>query len=321
MPESGRHKMRSTTYAAGLAGIYAATAGGWIVLSSTVAAKVATSVEQLAHFERFKGVGFVFVSGLVLFLGARVLFRRMETFAADRVLRERALLDNEHRAFAGLMASSVAHDANNVLVGVLGDLDEIATRPEHAAETLQRLERSVGRLVALNKRLLQVGRQTATASTGPLDLSNAVSEAVDMVRHHPALRSVRLSVVAGPLMVLHAHSLLITQMVTNLVVNAGEATSGVGKVEVSLRRDGATGLLEVRDDGPGVPEARRAGLFEALQSTKPNGNGMGLFSVKACAQALGGTVEVLDAPGGGACFRVKLPLEGSNLVKAPPASS
>ncbi|MGZ6126070.1 MAG: sensor histidine kinase [Myxococcales bacterium] len=302
-------KLRSTTYAAGLAGFYVAIAGGWIVFSSASAARFATSVEQLHRFERFKGVGFVLATGLALFFGARTLFSRIERSAADLMLRERALLSNERRIFAGLMASSVAHDANNVLVGVLGDLDELATKPEQSAGTRQHLETSVGRLVALNKRLLEAGRQTTTASAGPLELTEAVREAADLVRHHPALRYTRLTVVDGTPMVVHAHPMLITQIVTNLLVNAGEATSGRGKVEISSRRDGSRALLEVRDDGPGVPEGRRAGLFEALQSTKPDGNGMGLFSVKACARALGGTVEILDAPGGGACFRVSLPLD------------
>jgi signal transduction histidine kinase len=57
-----------------------------------------------------------------------------------------------------------------------------------------------------------------------------------------------------------------------------------------------------------VPAERRPGLFEALVSTKPEGNGIGLFSVKACVHGMRGTVEVVDAEGGGARFRVRLPL-------------
>lgn len=301
--------MRSTTYSAALAGVYVATATGWIVVSSRLAARLAGSVEQLEQFERLKGVGFVLATGGALFLGARVLFRRIEAAAAELVRRERALLSNERRVFTGLMASSVAHDANNVLVGVLGDLDELVAEPEHAAETRERLEKSVSQLVALNKRLLQVGRQTATTTTGPLELSAAVRDAVEVVRSHPALRFTALTVSADVPMTRQAHPLLLTQMVTNLVVNAGEATQGKGHVRVTLRRDADAAVREVCDDGPGVPLARRATLFEALESTKPEGNGMGLFSVKACVQALGGTVVVLDAPGGGACFRVTLPLK------------
>jgi signal transduction histidine kinase len=107
---------------------------------------------------------------------------------------------------------------------------------------------------------------------------------------------------------------LVSQVVTNLLVNAGEATGGKGLIEVRVVPAGDEVRLEVHDSGPGVPLNRRATLFEALASTKPEGSGMGLFSVRACARAMGGDVAVLDSDLGGACFRVSFPREA---VAAP----
>jgi two-component system nitrogen regulation sensor histidine kinase NtrY len=61
---------------------------------------------------------------------------------------------------------------------------------------------------------------------------------------------------------------------------------------------------------------RRERIFEALETTKLDGSGLGLFSVKSCVTALGGTVEVGDSPLGGARFRVHLPEARRNAVDA-----
>jgi signal transduction histidine kinase len=111
---------------------------------------------------------------------------------------------------------------------------------------------------------------------------------------------------AGPVR-LHTHPLLLQQILANLVVNAGEACGGKGRIEVRLHDSPEFVLLEVHDDGPGVPVERRERIFDSLETTKPAGTGLGLFSVKSCVAALEGSVEVGDSPLGGACFRVRLP--------------
>jgi signal transduction histidine kinase len=90
-----------------------------------------------------------------------------------------------------------------------------------------------------------------------------------------------------------------------------------------VSRDATHARIAVHDNGPGVAVERRAGLFDALVTTKPNGTGLGLFSVKACATALGGRVDVGDSPLGGAVFSIVLPVEASpsqagTLLPVPP---
>jgi signal transduction histidine kinase len=111
----------------------------------------------------------------------------------------------------------------------------------------------------------------------------------------------------GP-MTLLAHEILLSQIVGNLVVNAAQASRDRGTIWVHVGAQGDEAVVEVHDAGPGIPEAKRATVFEALESTKADGNGMGLFSVKACTLGLGGRVEVAGSPRGGACFRVWLPV-------------
>jgi signal transduction histidine kinase len=86
-----------------------------------------------------------------------------------------------------------------------------------------------------------------------------------------------------------------------------------GPVEVSLRREGATIIVRVADDGPGIPESDKASLFEPFfrvdrsRSKKTGGYGLGLSIAKRIVEAHGGTITVDDTRNRGACFVVALP--------------
>ena len=85
-------------------------------------------------------------------------------------------------------------------------------------------------------------------------------------------------------------------------------------VSVKVRDEGDGGVvLTVRDQGPGIPDELKERVFERFfrvdssRSRDTGGTGLGLAIVKHAAESMGGTVEVLDAPGGGACLRVWVP--------------
>jgi len=303
--------MRSTRYALVVAAGYALLALAWIVLSSTFARKLSANVEQLERLELIKGILYVVVTALAVFFGARVALARLER--ADEQLRRRdaALLANERQVFAGQMAASIAHDANNVLQSVIMDLDSLR-RTIGGDEKLERLGESVDRLIALNRRLLGTVQRGRTSSTEWVDLNRTVEDALTVAASHEHMRRCDVRFDATEEFPIRTHPLLVHQIVGNLVVNACEATGGAGRVEVRLEREGDHAVLSVHDDGPGVPIERRAHLFDALETTKDTGSGLGLFSVRSCVRALGGTVEVGDSPLGGACFRVHLPAAPAN---------
>ena len=100
---------------------------------------------------------------------------------------------------------------------------------------------------------------------------------------------------------------LIQQSTTNLVLNALDAVRDGGHVEVRLGRDADAIVIEVDDDGPGVPEADRERIFDPFFTTKTHGTGLGLVSVRTCAQLHGGDVTIARSQAlGGAAFRVTL---------------
>lgn len=299
---------RSVRYALLVALSYGAVATTYILVSSHLAAASSTDVDELRRIETLKGVLFVAVTTLATGVASWLAMRRIDRDANELLQKQRALLAAEGKVFAGVMAASVAHDANNVLVAVLGDLEELAAASDlqgHAQ--IDRLRRSVQRLVELNRRLVLAVRQGAPRELATADVTAVVHDTVAVLRSHPHLRRCRLVCHAAGAIELATQPLLVHQIVANLVLNAGQATDGRGTVGVAVHDDGDAVRIVVDDDGPGVPADRRAGLFAGLASTKPEGTGLGLFSVRACCESLGGTVEVGDAPAGGACFTVRLP--------------
>ncbi len=295
-----------------LAGAYVAVAGCWILFSGEIAAVWSSSIGDLRRLELAKGLVFVAVTGLGTFLLAFALMNRLRRKHLEAADAREALIVSERRALAGLLAASIAHDCNNIMTGLLADLDSVAEGelPPEGREVMGRVQSYVDRLRGLFRRLQTVGRAEGSAGAEDLDLVRAVSGTLEMLRGQPRLKLVDLAFEPCPALPLRATALLLDQVVMNLVLNAADATDGQGRIVVRVAQSGDDALLEVHDDGPGVPAELRAHVFEPFFSTRSEGRGLGLLAVRGCAEIHGGRVEVLDSDLGGACFRVRLPLRG-----------
>ena len=107
----------------------------------------------------------------------------------------------------------------------------------------------------------------------------------------------------------------LTQVLENLIKNAIEATRGShpdhdGAVLVIVEQQARGVVLRIQDGGPGIPETDRLRIFEPYYTTKAGGTGLGLAIVHRIVDDHGGSVEIHDAPSGGAEFRIQLPEEG-----------
>jgi signal transduction histidine kinase len=104
----------------------------------------------------------------------------------------------------------------------------------------------------------------------------------------------------------------------SLVENAVRYTEEGGMIELAAYRDQESVVIEVHDDGPGIPDEELAYIFESFRSgSSRGGTGMGLAIVKSIVEAHGGAVSAENLPGGGASFQLRLPAQGP----PPPAAA
>ncbi|MEJ2210173.1 MAG: response regulator [Anaerolineae bacterium] len=104
----------------------------------------------------------------------------------------------------------------------------------------------------------------------------------------------------------------LNQVWTNLIDNAIDAMDGQGKIELHTRHDDEWAIVEIEDNGPGIPEEVLPHLFEPFYTTKPPGSGMGLglnISHNIVVQKHRGRIEVTSEPGR-TCFEVRIPING-----------
>jgi signal transduction histidine kinase len=115
------------------------------------------------------------------------------------------------------------------------------------------------------------------------------------------------------------------RMVLNLLDNAGHHTPAGSTIELSLREEDGDAVVEVSDDGPGIPVAMREQIFDRFvrgegpaDTARGTGTGLGLAIVSAVTASHGGTVKATESESGGALFRIRIPLADSQQVVTGP---
>ncbi|MFN8177733.1 MAG: HAMP domain-containing sensor histidine kinase [bacterium] len=298
--------------AAILAVVYIVLCGTYISVSSRIAARTSGSLQDLEQLEVLKGTLFVVVTGVGLFFLAWTLLRRIAR-QEMRLARQRAqLVAWERRAAAATFAASAAHDINNVLTVAGGHVHRIAGAQAlgpREKESTKRLESAILEISKLADDLLRLGRLGAGGHVESVDLRHVVEQSVEFARTHRRVRHCELVLDATTSPRVHVDASAVVQCVLNLIINAADAAGAGGHIAVRVSQRGDEAFVEVHDDGPGVPEAQREKIFEPFHTTKEAGSGLGLVSVKVCAEQHGGRVEVGTSDLGGACFRVVLPVE------------
>jgi two-component system sensor histidine kinase HydH len=294
----------------------------YITISTNFAASLSVTVAQLQTIELWKGLGFVAGTGMLYFAAAYFLLRRLWAQEARILRQETALVTADGRSMAGIFASSISHDMGNLLTAVRLNLHLLKPVLDGAAErsAVGELKEAVNDLSALVTRLSTIGRGPDSQRVRLMDLAGAVRSAMAFAASHSRVRLCRVATVIEGTALVEADETLIVRMLVNLVINAAEATGKGGKIDVRLRRTKDEVQIEVHDNGPGVPDAMRQTIFDPFYTTKPNGTGLGLLSVKLCALEHRGTVVVTDSDLGGACFQVSLPVvHPANMSVAAPA--
>ncbi|WP_405091043.1 ATP-binding protein [Micromonospora sp. NBC_01392] len=196
-----------------------------------------------------------------------------------------------------------------------------ARAPEQTADLLRRIEDEASRMGLLVEDLLLLARmdRERPIALAPVELPVLASDAVEAARVVDPERRIELELEpgAGPLVVLGDDARL-RQVIGNLMTNALTHTPPDAAVTLRLRAEaGNVAVVEVADTGPGLTPEQAERVFERFyrvdaartrRAAGPTSTGLGLAIVAALVAAHHGTVEAVATPGGGATFRVKLPL-------------
>jgi K+-sensing histidine kinase KdpD len=240
--------------------------------------------------------------------------------ARERLEATRAEADTEKLRTA--LLSSVSHDLRTPLSAVIGAASTLSEYGESmpAADRRALVESIRGEGERLDRYIQNLLDMTRLGS-GPLALHRdwvGLDEIVAATLARIARSAGRSAVevdLEPALPPLHVHAALIEQALFNVLDNALRHSPEGTRVRLAARRDGARLVLDVDDRGPGIPAPDRERIFEPFTGGG-RGSGLGLTIVRGMIRAHGGTVEALDAPGGGARLRLTLPLAEP---PAPPA--
>jgi signal transduction histidine kinase len=266
-------------------------------------------------------------------IGSERLDRRLRWQRRDEVGRLAntfdAMLDRLQSAFARerQFISDASHElrtpltiinANAQMLQRWGDRD-----PEVMKTSLEAISEESGRLAGMVSGMLTLSKAEAgdAIPKEPLVLERLADDVVVHAHERAAVEGLELDVhhPEGASTIVIGDAGLLRQLIGNLVDNAIKFTPR-GRVDVSVRRDGDTAVIDVADTGSGIDEGEADRLFDRFFRGDPahareaEGTGLGLAIVRSIARVHGGTVSAHARPEGGSIFSVRLPAEPESFT-------
>lgn len=254
-------------------------------------------------------------------LNHRVEERTAELRAANQKLEEtfRQLVMSEKLASIGEITAGVAHEINNPVAVIQGNMDviraDLGTHADSVETELDLIDAQIGRIRVIVGKLLQFASPgRGDASPGLADIGKVLEDCLVLVEHMLSTRAITLDVPApgarcAPVRIDPGE---MQQVIVNLLVNALQAMGARGTLSVTLgsqHRDGQAGVaLSVADTGPGLTSEQLGHVFDPFYTTKPGeGTGLGLSISQTLIQRAGGLISARNQQQGGAEFIVWLP--------------
>jgi two-component system sensor histidine kinase HydH len=279
------------------------------------------TASQYAELVVFLLLGFSvgFITSHERRLGARYRRAAESLEVANRDLRESQehLRRAERLSALGEVAAGLAHEIRNPLAGVKGALEIVAGRvtpgsPEAefagvAARELAQLERLVDEFLAYAR--------PRPPEFRPTRIVTVLEHLLTLLRPEAERAGVILDESMAPdLAPISVDPQQLQQVIFNVALNAVQATPRGGRVRIAVEAEGQTQVVQVDDEGPGIPAGLRSRIFEPFFTTKERGTGLGLAISHRIVTAHGGRLVFDDRPGGGALVRIVLPTATTRLT-------
>jgi PAS domain S-box-containing protein len=240
----------------------------------------------------------------------------------ERKQMQAQLLQASKMAAIGELASGVAHEINNpvgIISGIAEQLEFLIARhrdhPEEVTEKLlehaEMIREQADRCRRITQGLLNFARGTEIRYSG-VDVAGLIRETIKLVKNRAIGEGKKVEThFLGELPSLTADPHLLEQVFLNLVNNALDAVEKNGTVTISARAADETVIIDVADNGVGIPEEDQERIFDPFFTTKPvgKGTGLGLSICFGIVERMNGEVSVRSKLGHGTTLSVRLPLK------------
>ncbi len=258
--------------------------------------------------------------GLIIVLASE---RRRRLYFEVQASRRSAELAHFNRySTAGELTASITHELNQPLGAILTNAETAELLLKSSSPDLDELREIVTDIRLDDQRANNVLRRLrsllkkAPSEIKDVDLNEMAGESIQLLSPLSTAREVNLSGFTAPMSLpIRADPVQLQQVIVNLIVNAMDAMSKMPRAErrvtVHTARNDNFAEVSVSDTGPGIPPEKIKEVFEPFFSTKAEGMGMGLSIARTIVEAHNGRIWAENKAGGGAVFRISLPLSAT----------
>ena len=239
-------------------------------------------------------------------VGFGLAWRNLGTTSDLQIRLVRTSELNTHLKEMNLAAAGLAHETRNplnIIRGMAQMISKLADAPAEIRDKSRAIVDETDKVTAQLNEFINYSRPREVRRT-VLALSSAVNEVVHALSYDLEEKKVQLEVKGDPLFI-EADEQLLRQTLFNLLLNAIQAIDVGGSIQVvAEKRDASEAVLEIRDDGPGVPLEHRQEIFKPYFTMQEKGSGLGLAVVQQIVLAHGWEIECLSNQPKGAIFRL-----------------
>jgi two-component system NtrC family sensor kinase len=238
----------------------------------------------------------------------------------DRAELEQRLVQADKLSSIGLLAAGVAHEVNTPLAVISTYAQMLAKQVAEDSQKsmiLDKIAKQTFRASEIVNSLLNFSR-TSTTSFSEVNLNRVIQETLSLLEHQLQKSGIEVRTDFDlHLPAVNGNSGKLQQVFLNLFLNARDAMTAGGAIEVRTWAEGLRVKVEVGDTGPGIAMEHLHRIYDPFFTTKAarKGTGLGLSVTYGIIQEHAGSIEVSNAPNGGARFRIELPLAAPAKLK------
>ncbi len=303
----------------------------WIALSSFIATGAVLLGWDLIEHTYQSGASEVFVhrmhiargisTGVLVSVGiAAILLRSRKRHDQNMAVLQQELIRRERLAAVGELAGGVAHEIRNPLAGIGGALTMLAREApadDDTQEVMCEIQKQIARMERLVQELLAYARP-GVLNPESTDVNAILKQAITSIGQRQIDSAIEVVMELDPkLPEIYVDARDLEHALENLVLNAFQAVSERGRIEVRTEYTDGNVVISIRDDGVGMDDEVRDKIFEPFFTTKARGTGLGLSLVRRAVENYDGEIRVHSEPGEGTTFVFSLPAKTDRVEDTP----